>query len=105
MSETIEITTDNFEAEVINSPLPVLLKFGASWCTRCRALDMILNQVTPNYEGKIKFAKLDVDNEDALREKYQVASVPALILFKNGEVVRQKTGTMSRQQAVDFLAE
>jgi thioredoxin 1 len=105
MQKSIEITKDNFEDEVIKSSIPVLLKCGAAWCARCRSLEMILGQIMPDFEEKIKFAKLDVDNEEALREKYEVLSVPTLILFKNGELVRQKTGTMSRQQIIDFLSD
>jgi thioredoxin 1 len=103
MEKSIAITKDNFDSEVLKSPLPVLMKCGAPWCARCRSLELILAQIKPDFEGKIKFAELDVDNEEALRDQYEILSVPTLIMFKNGEVLRKKTGAMSRQQAVDFL--
>jgi thioredoxin 1 len=104
MSNGIIITGANFQFEVLDSDIPVLVKFYTAWCTQCRALDSMLNQILPEYEGRVKFAIVDVDAEEALREKYGIISVPALHLYKRGALLEKKAGMVSRKDLLDLLA-
>lgn len=84
MAEII-ITKDNFDAEVINSDIPVLIDFWATWCGPCTMMAPVVSQIAEEYADKIKVGKLDVDSEPELAIQYGVMSIPTLIYFKNGE--------------------
>lgn len=90
----IELTSDTFEAEVLKSDLPVLVDFWAPWCGPCRMMAPVLDDLATEFEGKMKIAKIDVDNEknQELAMKYQIQSIPALKLFKNGAVIKDFVG-------------
>jgi thioredoxin 1 len=103
MSNGITATGANFQSEVLDSDIPVLVKFHASWCTKCRALDAMLNQILPEYEGRLKFAIVDVEAEEALRDKFEILSVPVLQLYKNGELLASKVGMISRKDLLELI--
>ena len=88
----ITLTVDNFEQEVIQSELPVLVDFWATWCGPCRMVGPVVSEIAEEYEGKVKVGKIDVDEEGELAEKYGVQSIPTLIFFKNGEEVSRQVG-------------
>ncbi|MBI4067191.1 thioredoxin [Candidatus Gottesmanbacteria bacterium] len=93
----ITLTDVNFEAEVMKSMTPVLVDFWAVWCGPCRFQDPILEEVANEYEGKVKIAKLNVDDNPQTAGKYGVMSIPTLMLFKNGEAVKTMIGVQPKE--------
>jgi thioredoxin 1 len=96
MSE-ITVTSDNFEQEVLGSDVPVIVDFWAEWCVPCKMIQPILEEISSDYAGKVKVAKVNVDEEGELAGQYNVISIPTLLLFKDGNVVNQQVGAGSRQ--------
>lgn len=92
-----ELKTDDFELEVLNSPLPVLVDFYASWCGPCRSQTPILEQFAVEMQGKLSVVKVNVDDEPGLAKEYGVMSIPTLVLFKNGQAVNKVVGLQSAQ--------
>lgn len=100
----IELTTANFEQEVVNSDIPVLVDFWASWCGPCRMVAPVLDELSGEYEGKIKIGKVNVDEASDLAAKYAVMSIPTLIVFKKGEVAAQTVGALAKEKLIEFFA-
>jgi len=97
----IIVNDTNFEAEVIKSDIPVIVDFYADWCGPCKMMGPIFEEVAPKFEGKVKFAKLNVDEAQETAGKYGVMSIPTLLTFKNGEIVDTLVGLQDQ----DTLAE
>ncbi|PJA51564.1 MAG: thioredoxin [Candidatus Marinimicrobia bacterium CG_4_9_14_3_um_filter_48_9] len=95
-----EFTDGNFEAEVINSDLPVLVDFWAVWCMPCKMVAPIVADMAVEYAGKIKVGKLDVDKNPGIAVKYGIRSIPSLLIFKKGEVAQMVIGAVPRQQII-----
>ncbi len=94
----------NFDAEVLAAKEPVLVDFWAEWCAPCKAMDPVLDQLSEELAGKVKIVKLDVDNNPSTTVKYNVRSMPTLIVFKDGEPVDYKVGAgQSRVQLIKWL--
>ena len=98
----IEITKDNFEAEVLKSEKIVLLDFWASWCGPCRMVSPIVDEIAEEMP-EIKVGKVNVDAEGELALKFQVMSIPSLFIFKNGEIVAQSVGAKPKNQIVEMI--
>ena len=88
----VTVGDENFDASVIKSPVPVLVDFWATWCGPCRQIAPALEEFASKYDGKIKVAKLNVDDHQEIAQKYRVLSIPTVLMFKNGEVVDQVVG-------------
>jgi thioredoxin 1 len=94
----IHLTEKNFEQEVLKSSLPVLVDFWAPWCGPCRAIAPIIEELSTELQGKMKVAKVDVDEAQDLAAKYEVSSIPTLLILKNGKVVEEMLGAMPKAQ-------
>lgn len=93
----VKVTDANFDSEVIQSGIPVLVDFWAEWCQPCRMQNPILEELTKEFEGKVKIAKLNVDDNPATAGKFGVMSIPTLLLFNKGQIVKQWIGVQSKE--------
>lgn len=96
MSNTIELTDSNFSEEVEKSDTPVLVDFWAEWCGPCRMVGPVVDEIAGEYDGKAKVGKVNVDHNPQVSVKYGIRSIPALLIFKNGEVVDQIIGAVPK---------
>lgn len=103
MKNVNELTQDSFKAEVLEAGLPVVVDFYAPWCGPCKMLAPLLEQLAGEFDGRIKFAKLNVDDAPELAGKYQVTGVPTLALFRNGEAVSGMVGLVSPKALRSWL--
>ena len=104
MSEHIHyVTDDNFATEVLQSAQPVLVDYWAEWCNPCKMIAPILDDVAQNYAGRLKVAKLNIDDNQTTPATYGVRGIPTLMLFKNGAVEATKVGMMSKSQLTAFI--
>ncbi len=103
MSDIVKATDSTFEAEVLNSDQPVLVDYWAEWCGPCKMIAPILDEISSEYEGKLKIAKLNIDENPETPPKYGIRGIPTLMLFKNGNVEATKVGALSKSQLTAFL--
>ncbi len=100
----IVVTDSTFEAEVLKSPVPVLVDFWAVWCGPCKMIAPVVEELAAEYDGKLKVVKLDVDGNPDTSMKYAIRSIPTLMLFKGGSVAEQIIGAVPKRSLVDKLA-
>ncbi|HXF66544.1 MAG TPA: thioredoxin TrxA [Burkholderiales bacterium] len=104
MSEHIHYVTDRtFEPEVLQSPVPVLVDYWAEWCGPCKMIAPILDEVAKEYAGRLKVAKLNIDESQETPHKYGIRGIPTLMIFKNGSVEATKVGAVSKSQLTAFI--
>jgi thioredoxin 1 len=104
MSEhTIQVTDSSFESDVLNSKIPVLVDFWAEWCGPCKMIAPVLEEIAKEYAGKLKIAKLNIDDNSDTAPKFGVRSIPTLILFKNGNAESTKIGALSKSELTAFI--
>jgi thioredoxin 1 len=100
MADLINVTEDTFQTEVIDAPEPVLVDFSAVWCGPCKMLDPIVKQLAGEWDGKVKFVKIDADQNPNILMKYGVMGIPTLLFFKEGEIKERITGYMPKDKLV-----
>tara|TARA_Y100000748_G_C15082279_1_gene326960 strand:+ start:133 stop:459 length:327 start_codon:yes stop_codon:yes gene_type:complete len=98
-----EFTDENFDKDVAQSDLPVLIDFWAVWCGPCKAIAPIIDEIAKEFEGKVKVGKVDVDKNQNIAMKYGVRSIPTLLIIKGGEVVNQIVGAVPKGNITDAL--
>src|SRR5262244_601316 len=99
--DILTATDQNFEAEILKSTTPVLVDFWAVWCGPCRAIAPVVEQLAGDYKGKLKVAKMNVDDHVLVPQRYGISSIPTLLLFKNGQVAQQIVGAVPKAKIED----
>ena len=99
----IKLTAQNFESEVLKADKPVLVDFWAEWCGPCKMLSPVISEIAEEYEGKVKVAKLNIDEEMALAVQYGIASIPTVLLFENGKIVKKSVGFAPKESLIEEL--
>lgn len=97
------INDENFESEVVNSDIPVLVDFFATWCGPCQMLAPTIEELADEYEGKIKIVKVDIDEAPETAQKMGVQSIPTIVLFKDGEAKDKKIGVASKDDLIEMI--
>ncbi|MGA2477582.1 MAG: thioredoxin [Spirochaetia bacterium] len=105
MAEEVTVTAGNFDAEVVKSTVPVIADFWAEWCGPCKMIAPILKELAVAYKDKIKIAKIDVDAEGDLAQKFNIVSISTLLVFNKGQLVKQQIGAVPRQALEKMIKE
>ncbi|MDO8861782.1 thioredoxin TrxA [Haliea sp. E1-2-M8] len=101
----VHVSDASFDADVLNSDIPVLVDFWAEWCGPCKMIAPVLEEIATEYAGKLKVCKVDVDANPDIPPKFGIRGIPTLILFKGGSAEATKVGALSKSQLVDFIKE
>ena len=103
-SDLIQHVTDSsFDDDVVKSDVPVLVDYWAEWCGPCKAIAPVLDELAKEYQGKVKIAKVNVDENQEIPKKFGIRGIPTLMLFKNGNVEATKVGALSKSQLTAFI--
>lgn len=103
MSEVLHINDADFESIVVNSDIPVLLDFWAPWCGPCKMIAPVLDELAPEFAGKVKIVKMNVDDNQTTPAQFGVRSIPTLLLIKNSQVVATQVGALPKTQLANFI--
>ncbi len=102
-NDIVYLTDDSFEHEVLQSDIPVLVDYWAEWCGPCKMIAPLLDDIIGDYAGKLKIAKLNIDENSATPPKYGIRGIPTLMIFKGGDVEATKVGALSKSQLTAFI--
>ena len=102
-SDIVSVTDDSFEEDVLKSEIPVLVDYWAEWCGPCKMIAPILEEIVSEYAGKLKIAKLNIDENSATPPKFGIRGIPTLMIFKDGDVEATKVGALSKSQLTAFI--
>ena len=102
-NDIVYVTDDSFEQEVLLSDIPVLVDYWAEWCGPCKMIAPILDEIVGDYAGRLKIAKLNIDENSATPPKYGIRGIPTLMIFKDGDVEATKVGALSKSQLTAFI--
>ena len=105
MADEVTVTTSNFDSEVVQSAVPVVADFWAEWCGPCKMIAPMLKELATQYKDKIKIAKIDVDAQVELAQQFNIVSIPTILVFSNGKVVKQQIGAVPRQALEKMIKE
>ena len=105
MGSEVNVTNATFQKEVLESAVPVLADFWAEWCVPCRMVSPVLTKLAEEHDGKVKVAKINVDQESELAMKFNIVSIPTILLFNKGEVAKQQSGAAPRKILEDMIKE
>nr|WP_075471379.1 thioredoxin [Moritella viscosa] len=105
MNKIVELRDDNFEAELMTGSQPVLVEYWASWCAPCLRVGPVLKEIAFAYSGKVKIGKLNIDTSPQIAAKYGIRALPAMMLFKDGEVLSSTVGVLSKTQLTTLLSQ
>ncbi len=101
--KVIHVSDSEFESKVVNNDLPCLVDFWAPWCGPCKAIGPVIDDLADEFDGKVKIAKMNVDDNPATPGKFGIRAIPTLIMFKDGEVLDQITGAVGKAQLVELM--
>ncbi|MYB34068.1 MAG: thioredoxin TrxA [Gammaproteobacteria bacterium] len=99
----LHVTDSSFEADVLNSEIPVLVDYWAEWCGPCKMIAPIIDELAVEYDERVRFAKLNIDENPGTPPKYNIRSIPTLMIFKEGKVEAMKVGAVSKSQLSSFI--
>lgn len=103
MGNVIDVNDEKFEQEVVNSSVPVLVDFWATWCGPCRKLGPVVEELSESYEGKVKFVKVNIEENLNTAKTYSISGLPSLLVFKEGEAVERMTGLMPKSTIISNI--
>ena len=105
MADEVTVTASNFDSEVVQSAVPVVADFWAEWCGPCKMIAPMLRELATQYKDKIKIAKIDVDAQVELAQQFNIVSIPTILVFSKGKVVKQQIGAVPRQALEKMIKE
>ena len=100
---TVNVTDENFNTEVLKSDKPIVVDFWAEWCGPCKQIGPILEEISEDKKGKVKFLKLNVDENPEIPQKYNIRGIPTLMLFKEGKLIDTKVGSLPKSALSDWI--